>query len=102
MSGTGDYSIELSEDVGRHLSTLTARQRRMVVEAMEQQLRRQPTVPTRHRKPLRENPLASWQLRVGDLRVLYNVDKEQGVVLVVAVGVKVHNALFIDGKAYPL
>jgi len=81
---------------------MTARQRRIVVDTVEEQLRHEPTVPTRQRKLLRENPLASWELRVGDFRVLYNVDSGRRLVLVVAIGVKVHNALFIDRKAYAL
>ena len=81
---------------------MTARQRRIVVDTVEEQLRHEPTVPIRQRKILRENPLATWELRVGDFRVLYNVDSGRRLVLVVAIGVKVHNALLIDRKAYSL
>jgi mRNA-degrading endonuclease RelE of RelBE toxin-antitoxin system len=96
------YAIEFSEDAERHLRSLDARDRRTVLDAIEEQLIHEPTVPTRHRKPLRENPLAAWELRVGEFRVFYGIDDEQVMVIVIAVGVKEHNVLRIDGKEYPL
>ena len=45
-----------------------------VIEEVGQQLIHQPDQKTRHRKRLRENPLATWELRVGDHRVFYNVE----------------------------
>jgi len=42
----------------------------------------QPTSPTRAIKRLRPNPLAEFELRVGDLRVLYNVEEAEVVRLV--------------------
>lgn len=96
------YNIDFSEDAERHLSRLRARDRRILIDAIEIQLTHQPTVGTRHRKRLRESPLASWQLSVGDFRVLYNVDEELVLVLIIAIGVKVHNRLLIEGKEYHL
>jgi mRNA-degrading endonuclease RelE of RelBE toxin-antitoxin system len=51
---------------------------------------------------LRENPLATWELRVGDLRVFYDVNKQEEAVEVVAVGVKQHNRLRIAGEEIEL
>ena len=95
------YTIEFSEDAERHLALLSARDRAIVLDAVEE-LRHEPTVPTRNRKLLRENPLASWQLRVGDFRVFYNVDGDLVIVVIVAIGEKKHNVLTIDGKAFSL
>ena len=96
------YSIEFSEDAERHWSLLTARDRGIVLDAIGRQLLHEPAVPTRHRKLLRQNPLASWQLRVGEFRVFYNVEDDRTTVVIVAIGVKVHNILLIDGKRYQL
>lgn len=96
------YEVEFSEDAERHLSLLSARDRAIVFDAVGEQLTHEPAVPTRNRKLLRENPLASWQLRVRELRVFYNVDEEAKLVIIVAVGVKEHNVLYIDGKMYSL
>ena len=96
------YSIDFSEDAERHLSLMTARDRGIVLDAIDRQLAHEPTVPTRHRKLLRQNPLASWELRVGQFRVFYNVEDDRAAVVIVAIGVKVHNVLSIDGKSYQL
>jgi len=53
----------------------------------------------RHRKPLRPNPIAPWELRVGQLRVFYEVvGTETGVVRILAVGRKRRNVLIIGGE----
>ena len=46
------------------------------------------------------NALASWELRVGDLRVYYDVQNEPPVVFVLAIGVKVRNEVRVGGKLY--
>ena len=96
------FEIEFSEDAERHIRALIARDRAIILDAVEQQLTHEPMVATRHRKLLRTNPLADWELRVGDYRVFYNVESDRGVVLVLAVGAKGHNVLTIEGKEYPL
>jgi len=47
---------------------------------------------------MRPNPLASWELRIGNLRVYYDVTEEPQTVAVVAVGIKRGNLLFIGGE----
>ena len=96
------FDIRFSEDADRHLDGLPARARRIVIGAIEEQLQHQPTVPTRNRKKLRNNPLAEWELRVQTYRVLYNVEEEVVKVLIVAVAVKDGNRFLIDGEEYPL
>jgi mRNA-degrading endonuclease RelE of RelBE toxin-antitoxin system len=46
--------------------------------------------------------LASWELRVGDYRVFYDVSLESGTVIIVAVGRKDHNRLWIGGEEIDL
>jgi len=82
------YRIEYSPDAITHLAVLTARQRATVVDAVDRQLAQEPLTETRNRKPMRANPVAPWELRVGVLRVYYDVSVDQGLVSVVAVGVK--------------
>jgi mRNA-degrading endonuclease RelE of RelBE toxin-antitoxin system len=94
------YEIEFGEDAERHLRGLSARDRVAILDAVEEQLVHEPAVATRRRKLLRENPLAAWELRVGEYRVFYNVDGEGLIVVVIAIGVKRHNALFIDDKEF--
>ncbi len=73
-----------------------------ILDAVEQQLPHKPLTPTRHRKELRPNPLSAWELQVGKYRVFYDVEREEQVVRVKAVGWKEHNQLFIRGKEFTL
>ena len=68
----------------------------MVFDTVDDQLTHEPSVETRNRKPMRPNPLAPWELRIGELRVYYQIseDPEQ----IVAVGVKDRNRVLIGGK----
>ena len=62
-------------------------------------LRHEPLRETQNRKLLRPNPLAPWGLRVGAMRVFYEVDTEEAdVVNGLAIGVKTANRLFIAGE----
>ena len=78
---------------------LTARQRAIVLNVIKVQLQYEPLRETRNRKPLRPNPLAPWELRVGALRVFYEVDaREPDLVNVLAIGIKRGNRLIVAGK----
>jgi mRNA-degrading endonuclease RelE of RelBE toxin-antitoxin system len=68
------YDIEFADEVSNHLEYLTARQRSLVLDAVEEQLTYQATVETRNRKLMRPNSLAQWELRVSDFRIFYIVD----------------------------
>ena len=63
------YVIEYSPETEVHMRWLTKRQQDIVLDTVDRQLLNQPTVETRNRKPMRPNPLAPWELRIGDLRV---------------------------------
>ena len=90
------YHIEYSPEAEDHLRALTARQQAIVLDAVDARLLHQPTVETRNRKPMRPNPLAPWELRIGNLRVYYDVVEEpQAVVCVRAVGIKQRNQVRI-------
>jgi mRNA-degrading endonuclease RelE of RelBE toxin-antitoxin system len=61
-----------------------------------------PTAETTNRKPMRPNPLAPWELRIGALRVYYEVKEPDLVVNVLAVGVKDRNIVRICGEEIAL
>ncbi len=97
------YRIEFAQSVQTHFRFLTPAERRTVMEAIQEQLSHQPFQETRNRKLLRPNLLASWELRVGELRVFYELAAEEPNLLrVLAVGRKEGNRLFIAGKAVTL
>ena len=69
------------------MEALTAPERSLALGSIERQLLHEPLVEPRNRKPLRPNPIAPWELRIGKLRVFYEViPSDPGVVRIVAVG----------------
>ncbi|WP_316430123.1 addiction module toxin RelE [Leptolyngbya sp. NK1-12] len=69
---------------------------------MVEQLSYEPTVSTRNRKEMRPNPLAVWELRIGNLRVYYDVDEQESVVDIRAIGIKEGNQVRIGGEIVEL
>jgi len=97
------YTVEFAKSVEDHFRALTARDRTTVFSAIDRQLLHEPLKETRSRNPLRPNPIAPWELRVGQLRVFYEVaGAENGVVKILAVGRKRRNVLLIGGKEIQL
>jgi mRNA interferase RelE/StbE len=91
--------IVFSPDAIDHLARLRVSDRRLILDAIETYLLHEPTAVTRRRKPLRPNPLASWELRVDRYRVYYQVAVEASlqIVTVVAVGRKIRDRVQIGG-----
>ena len=90
------YRIEYVQTAIAHLRALTARQRSVVFTGVDQQLMHEPTLETRNRKQMRANPLASWELRLGALRVSYDVEEPpEQLVKVAAIGIKDGNEVII-------
>src|ERR1043166_9717097 len=96
------YEIIFEPDAIDHLRVFSARDRATVFEKVEEQLSYEPGKETRHRKRLRPNPLAPWEVRIGTLRVFYDIDEEVSEVRIVAVGRKRGNRLFIAGQEFLL
>jgi mRNA-degrading endonuclease RelE of RelBE toxin-antitoxin system len=97
------YTIEFAESVKAQLRELIARQRSTILDSVERPLVHEPFVETRNRKQLRPNPVAPWELRIGDLRVFYEVaSDEPDTVRILAVGRKRGDKLYIAGKEVAL
>jgi mRNA-degrading endonuclease RelE of RelBE toxin-antitoxin system len=97
------YRIEYSPDAEEHLHALAAHQRSTVLDSVERQLTLEPEVETRNRKPMRPNPVAPWELRIGALRVYYDVEEEPVKLAAIrAVGIKKRNRVFIGGEEIEL
>jgi mRNA-degrading endonuclease RelE of RelBE toxin-antitoxin system len=85
------------------MQRLTARQSATVLDVVGRSLTHEPTLPTRQRKVLRANPVAPWELRIGNLRVYYEVkDDPERLVVVKAIGVKQRNRVLIGGEEVEL
>ena len=92
------YRIDVTEEAKIDLSHYTAFERKLVVSEIREQLTHEPLVETKNRKSLRDNPIASWELRIGKYRVFYEVNEPAKMVSIVSVGHKEHNIVFIGGK----
>jgi mRNA-degrading endonuclease RelE of RelBE toxin-antitoxin system len=92
------YHIRILPRCRASTASIDRPDRNIVLEVIEEQLSHQPEVQTRHRKLMRENPLADWELRVGEYRVFYDVDNDQDIVMVLAIGLKSHSTLWIEGQ----
>ena len=96
------YRIEMTEDAKIDLSGYTVFERKLIVSESRDQLSHQPSVITRNRKALRDNPIARWELRVDRFRIFYEVDEENETVIIVAIGHKDHEEALIRGKKVQL
>lgn len=93
------YAIEFSPDAVEHLRVLSRKDQNAALDAIEIQLTHEPHVETRNRKPMRPNPIAPWELRVGHLRVYYDMEETpHKFVLIRAIGVKDRNVIRIGNE----
>ena len=103
MGSPRRYAIELTREADEHLAALATPERKRVLDSLERRLGHEPTVETRNRKRLRPNPVAPWELRIGHLRVYFDVEDEPRLVVrILAVGVKVRNRVRIGGDEVEL
>ena len=91
------YRIEFAPSAIDHLRGLPARDRRIILDGTETRLSHEPTSPGRNRKLLRTNNLSTWELRLGNYRVYYDVESGKLQVTVRAIGRKVRDKVVIEG-----
>ncbi len=78
-------------------------ERATAFDTVERRLSYEPTVENRNRKRLRPNPVAPWELRIGHLRVYFDVEEEpRRLVTIEAVGIKIGNRVLIGGEEVEL
>jgi len=94
------YSITITDEAESQLRALTAREQRIVEAGIFDWLEDQPTAVSKAVKKLRPNPFAEYELRLGNLRVLYNVDETKPEVVVLMVGRKQGNKLIVNGEEF--
>ncbi len=94
------FEINFTNSAKEDIRSFSKSEQTGIVDEIEKKLRYEPTVETRNRKKLRETEarIATHELRIGDVRVFYNVYEAESVVDVVAIGWKEHNELFIRWK----
>jgi mRNA-degrading endonuclease RelE of RelBE toxin-antitoxin system len=96
------FQILLTEGASMDLEFLEPFLRRRILDGVELHLRFEPKAASRRIKAMRPNPIASWELRLGDYRVLYDVDEDPRVVTVQVIGEKRGNRLIVRNQEYTL
>ncbi len=91
------FEVRFVQSADQDLESYTAREQRIILAAITDSLEADADMEGKRRKRLRPNPVAPWELRIGDYRVFYEIT-EAGLVRVLAIGHKVHNELFIRGQ----
>src|SRR6266540_2800224 len=87
----------------QHLRAIVAKYYSLIRDAIDQQLSCEPATQTRNRKPLKRPVvfMATWEIRFGPqnrFRVYYDVDLDQAIVSILAIGIKRGNQVVIGGE----
>jgi len=107
IAKTQPFGLIYDPKVGEHLAAIELKYHSLIRAGVEEQLRYEPAMATRDRKPL-ERPVASgarWELPLGPdnrFRVFYRVDAEQRQIRILAIAVKDGNRVFIAGEEVEL
>ena len=97
------FSLVYAPDVRQHLRSIERKYHALIRSEIEKGLCFEPDLETKNRKPLLRPVTfeAEWELRFGPgnrFQVFYEVDREQGRVHVLAIGVKDRHRLWIGGE----
>jgi mRNA-degrading endonuclease RelE of RelBE toxin-antitoxin system len=95
------FQISFTPSAEADLAYFKAADQRIIVAAIRVHLATDANSESRRRKRLTANPVAPWELRVGDHRVFFEIDTDV-TVTVLAIGVKDHNDLLIRGRKVEL
>jgi mRNA interferase RelE/StbE len=90
------HIVNITPDAQEDIRFFKAYERRIITSGIRTFLTRDALVETNRRTWLEPNQLGSWELRIGQYRVFYDV--EDDTVYVTAVGYKAHNDLYIRGR----
>ena len=99
------FRVILSDRAEEDLKFFEAFEQRMILDEIQEALSEDAHLENQRRKKLEPNPLAPWELKVGDFRVFYSWTMsahDSGSVEVVAIGKKDHNELRIRDQTVDL
>ena len=107
MSHSATFDIIFDKVAETHFDAIDHKDHSLIFDAIEEQLTHEPNVKTHNRKPMRiPNRIgATWELRCGAnnrYRVFYDFDVNEHLVVVLAVGRKSGNLLWIGKERIEL
>lgn len=92
------FEIEFTDQAIEDLQWFKKHEQNVIIDGIEANLSYQPTNETRNRKPLRPNNTAEWELRLGEYRVLYNVEELVSIVSIERIAAKPGNKYIFQGE----
>jgi hypothetical protein len=107
MMAINPFKLVYAAQVKTHLKAIDRKYHSLIRQEVENQLRFEPDVETKNRKPLTRvvEFEADWELRCGPnnrFRVFYEVSRGERAVYVIAIGIKRGNRVFIGGEEVEL
>lgn len=99
------FTLTFASETLEHLDFVECKYHNLIQKTINEQLSHTPEKITRNRKPL-DPPApfdATWELRFGPnnrFRVLYEIEADERVVWVLAIGIKEGNKLIIGGEEF--
>ncbi len=105
MPRSPTYTLVFAPEVVQHFRTIERKHHKLIQTTIDSQLKFTPDKETKNRKLLEQSaPFgATWELRFGPsnrFRVFYEVDNENQSVLILAIGIKERNKLFIGREEF--
>jgi mRNA-degrading endonuclease RelE of RelBE toxin-antitoxin system len=95
-----EFTVNITSSARTDIRFFKTYEQRIIATGIRIFLTRDALVETDRRKLLESNSLASWELRMDNYRVFYDV--EDDIVHIIAVGHKHHNDLYVRGKKVQL
>ncbi len=110
MTASEKFSLIYAPITKDHLRAIESKYYSLIRKEIESQLRLEPDVRTRNRKPLKRPPnfgaaTATWEARLGPqnrFRVLYRVNREDMQVNILVIGEKEGQRLLVGGEEIEL
>lgn len=105
MTHQSRFTLSFAPETLEHLDFIERKYHSLIEKTLNEQLSYTPEKVTRNRKLL-DQPApfsATWELRFGPnnrFRVLYEVEEEEQIVWVLAIGTKEGNKLVIGGEEF--
>jgi len=107
MTPLRQFELVYPPIIKQHLKAIEPKHWSLIRETLEAQLRLEPYIETRNRKPLKRPVVygAKWEVRFGPnnrFRVFYSIDYDSVEVTILAIGEKLGNRIFIGGEEIQL
>lgn len=101
------FEIVFDERAFEHLDAIESKSDSLIRDAIETRLAHEPNRPTRNRKPMTEPTEfgATWELRCGPsnrFRIYYDIHLDERTVVILAIGTKIRNHVWIGKERFEL